>query len=148
MLKAWIKEQWYEIKYAHKSVWTSMAFFILLTGYGVWAVEEYNYSSQIKDKDQTIAILSAQMKQLQQAQVKCKPKSSLNPGDWGMLDDLKESTREKLDSINNDINNGIDNTVNDVQTETHNAATNIHNDLHKSYRKSVNKLNNDIDGIR
>ncbi len=106
MLREWLKEQWEDIRYAHKSVWVSMLFFILVASYALWYALDYNYSRQLAERDAVISALNIRLGQLQQEMDKIRPPAQKNPkvDDSNSISDFKENVQEKINDINNDAN--------------------------------------------
>lgn len=131
-----------------------MAVFVLLAAYIVWYAEDRNYSGQLKEKDETIAALTAQVKELQQALIKENPQSPLvrpaqRPGadNSNFIDDMKQNAQDQFNDLSNQVNDSVNDTINDIQTETHNAATNISNDMSKSYHNSKRKTHDAANNV-
>ena len=107
MLRQWWAENWEDIRYAHKSVWLSMAVFILTSCYATWYIADYMWSSRVAEKEAIIRNLNAEIAVLKKQNEKPKaiqPKAeNVLPKKNGTADDEYNPTLDALGQMKDDV---------------------------------------------
>lgn len=107
-LRGWLRENWIDIRYAHKSAWVSLVFIALVSARLGWDYSQYQFSDQLDQKDAIIEQLQAQNAALKALLPAKKPPVARKPGDannGGNDDDVKEEVQDKIYELQNDLNN-------------------------------------------
>lgn len=99
MWKVWLKEQWYDIRYAHKSLWVSILVLAGLAAGLTFYMDSRYYNNEIAKRDELIAGYKAQNDQLRDIIAGKYPQSNKAAGN------ASGDLQDKVNGLKNDLNN-------------------------------------------